>query len=422
MPRQALLVGNSITFRDLTKSVTKDLIKRTLTRLERLLTDLDSSYAFGVEHLIDGTSGAVLRQVEKSAAAAATSGDIFLFYYFGHGALSSELQLLLKPDDATTGPLELASVESRVVESHVPKSLFVLDCCYSGAVARTFSWGLKGQHCRLASTVATSLAYVTTNRTDAPIGAFTAAMMEGFTSSKACVSSTDDSVTAESLFRYAKPRTKEISPDQEQEPVMEGYLPDVLFEYRSTPRVQSGYSTWASKKTGYAKLLAICRVLASSRRRTLITLHKVLVTEYRDSFRTLFKRDDERFEYIDVSIQVVGRYVGLLRRLNLISGSELKLTERGRLAATHWKGRYNELLLAAIDDYLRVRGVAREDFVTASRRVLHSRRVPSGQEIIDLLVLGGHHLPRGDATTILDLLGYAGAIGVADRRAYFPWS
>jgi hypothetical protein len=53
MTRRALLVGNSVTYSDLSKSITRPVIERTIQRLKALLTDLEPKYAFDVSTCID---------------------------------------------------------------------------------------------------------------------------------------------------------------------------------------------------------------------------------------------------------------------------------------------------------------------------------------------------------------------------------
>ena len=83
--------------------------------------------------------------------------------------------------------------------------------------------------------------------------------------------------------------------------------------------------------------------------------------------------------------------------------------------------RCNELLLDCVDKYLERYRTTRDDLVAATRRIIDNRRIPTGQEVADLLLLDRRHLPRTDVNVLLDLLGYAGVLRMADSRAYFPW-
>jgi len=425
MARHALLVGNSVSYSDTTKSVTTHVLSRTLGKLANLLTDLEQPFSFRVVTKIDADAKEVRSALEDGAERAATDGELFLFYYFGHGILSSGLQLqLLHPgrNKGETSVLSLETIDTRIRESSLKKSLFVLDCCYAGAVDRNFDSSLSGQHCRLASTTPSALAYVTSGRLEEPIGIFTAAVIESFANPRACVSATNNNVTAESLFAFAQQRTAELSGDQTQVPTIHGHLNETLFVYRDSPRIHLGYSEWADEKTAYAKILAICRTLSARNFYSIESLHKTLTRDYRKSFQTLFKTPDGAFEYRSVSTGVIARYMRFLQRLGFADAETLALKPNGRLLARQWRGRYNELLLDAIDTYLlREAALSREDILHAARSVLNNRSIPSRDEVADTLALRGRLLRRNDIGLVLDLLAYIGAIRVAEKRAYFPW-
>jgi len=175
----------------------------------------------------------VIKTIRSKAAAAQQSQDLFLFFYLGHGVLSPDLRLeFLHPSRDSYSTLALARVEKTVAAEEIQKSLFIIDCCYAGARTRTFPSTLTDQHCRLASTTPAALAYVVTRRADDPLGVFSRAILDGFASSEACISPADNSITAESLFKYARARTLRET-DGVQVPTMVGYLTDQLGEYRA---------------------------------------------------------------------------------------------------------------------------------------------------------------------------------------------
>jgi hypothetical protein len=424
MTRRALLVGNSVTYSDLSKSITRPIMQRTIHRLQTLLTELDSDYAFDVSTCIDERGGTVIRRLEEIAKRAAKDGDLLLFYYFGHGDLSPDLKLLLLHRGSKKGvhdQVGLELLETRILEEKVPKSLFLLDCCYAGGVERTFPHSLRGDHCRIAATAPSSKAYVMSGNVEDPIGVFTSAFMESFTTPDACVSNADNRVTAASLFNYLKDTLAKDDRSRSQKPSMQGSLPDALFEYQSTPNIHRAYSSWADEKTGYAKIFVICRALAGGNFKSIFALHGFLIKHYRKSFQTLYKEADGTFVYRPVSHTVVARYVGLMRRIGLMGDAAFELSPRGRSLASHWQSRGNELLLESVDTYLTGKGMSRDELVDATRRVLLNRRIPTKHEVADMLSLTSYRLPKWDVGVLLDLLAYAGSLRVAEQRAYFPW-
>jgi hypothetical protein len=206
-----------------------------------------------------------------------------------------------------------------------------------------------------------------------------------------------------------------------QKPTIQGSLPDALFEYRPAPSLRREYSDWADEKTAYAKIVVICRALKERNFETIFSLHHYLVKNYRRCFQTLYKQEDGTFVYVPVGHGVVGRYLGFMQRIELLQVGEIKLSVRGKSLASSWESRGNELLLNAVDAYLSKRGMTRDDLVNATRRVLQNRRIPTKHEVADILSLNSYRLPKSDVGVLLDLLAYAGALRVAERRAYFPW-
>jgi Caspase domain len=424
MTRRALLVGNSVTYSDLSKSISRPILERTIQRLKGLLSELGDGYAFDVSVCIDERGPTVVRKLEELAQRAARDGDLLLFYYFGHGDLSSDSRLLLLhrgPKNGEHDKIPLEQLETRVSENEVKKSLFLLDCCYAGGFERTFPHTLKGEHCRIAATAPSSKAYVRSGTVEDPIGAFTSALMESFTAAEACVSAVDNHVSTDSLFTYVQTVLTESGRTQVQTPKIQGTLREPLFEYRAAPALHQGYAEWADEKTAYAKVIVICRALAETSFPNMLALHRYLTKTYARSFETLHKQPDGTFTYVPVGHKVVGRYLGFMHRVGLLDDNTLRLSPRGRSLAANWENRGNGLLLEALDTYLRDRGMTRDQLINATRRVLQNRRIPTKHEVADMLSLTGYRLPKWDVGLILDLLAYAGALRIAEQRAYFPW-
>jgi len=293
MTRRALLVGNSVTYTDVSKSITRPILERTIGRLKALLAGLEPQYAFDVSVCIDERGNTVLRKLEEIATRVARDGDLLLVYYFGHGEVSSDLKLLFLHRGARKGEhdrVRLEQLETRVSEEGVSRSLFLLDCCYAGGMRRTFPHTLKGNHCRIAATAPASKAYVVTGTVVDPIGAFTQALMESFTTPEACISIGDNRVTTTSLFEFLQREIAQSDRGGVQKPTIEGSLTETLFEYRAVPSLRAEYSHWADEKTAYAKIVVICRALSEENFQSLFALHRYLVRKYSRSFQTLFKQ------------------------------------------------------------------------------------------------------------------------------------
>jgi len=423
MTREALLVANSVNYSEMARSISAREIKRTIRRFAGLLEDLPNPYRFHVTSVFDARPKEVRERVSSVAEKAANSDSLFLFYYFGHGLLSAELELMFLHPPGPRGnheTLRLSTVESDLKATDVKRSLFVIDCCYAGAQYRTFSSSLTGEHCRIASTTPSERAYVVRNAVDDPIGIFTRSVMDGLTSSNACVAATDNRITVESLFRYASnevaKRTSTI-----QKPRMLGNLSEPLTLYQPKPQIILGVSKAADEKTTYSKILAICRILASEDPpQNLNALYRILLSQHPTAFQTLYKVGKGKFEYRPVQQNVISRYVRLLRSLGLISPQELRLSETGEKLATRWRSSYNRILLESVDKYLSQYDIGRDDIEHALRQILASREVPTKIEALDYLSVG-RSLPKDELGIVLDLLGYTRAIRMSTGHAYFPW-
>lgn len=421
MSRQAVIVANSAAFLGTKAGISQAILNRTLDRLERALTDLSLRLRFEVTRCVGLSPEEVITTVRTRAGQAQKTRDLFFFFYLGHGVLSRDLQLeFLHPAPVGHTTLPLARLEKTVAAEDVEKSLFVIDCCYAGAQDRTFTSQLSGEHCRLASTTAAARAYVVTRRTDDPVGVFARAIIDGFSSPDACRSSTENIITAESLFIYADKRTREETKDVQQ-PKKLGYLTEELADYKPRPDLVEGVAV-SDDKTAYKKMLAICQTLATFQEPpSLKSLYHILLSRYRKAFETLYKKGKFDFDYRPVKPPVISKYVRFLRRLGLVDHDNLSLTPEGKALANRWGDRYSVHLLAAIDRYLKNIGLSRLDIEDTLRQILRTRQVPTQTTVLDSLSLRHPMLLRNEMSIILDILGYIRAIRMSSHRAYFPW-
>jgi len=389
--------------------------------MKRILQDLPELLRFEVVSCPGLRPDQVTETVRSRAAAAHRSGDLFLFFYLGHGVLSADLRLeLVHPSASGFSTLPLARIERTVAAEDVKKSLFIIDCCYAGAYARSFPSELADQHCRLASTTPAAYAYKVTGRTDDPLGVFSRAILDGFTSRGACPNPADDSITADGLFNYARERTVRET-GEVQQPAKIGHIAEILARYRARPDLVEGVAP-ADDKTAYKKLLAICRTLANFRRPpSMESLYEALLRRHRAAFETLYKKEDGDFKYGPVKQRVIWKYIRFLRKLGLVDPSQLALTRDGTRLAMSWERRYSAILLTGVERYLRDNGLDRSEIEGALRQILTTRQVPSRTTVLDYLALRYPALPREEMGIVLDALGYIGAVRMSLRRAYFPW-
>lgn len=423
MTREAVLVANSVTYSNPAFTVKPSVLGRIVNRFSKALEELPASYGFHVTKVIDASPRDVRAKVEAAAERAASSNSLFLFYYFGHGVLGPDFELLfLHPRETNQdNTLRLSTIENIVKDVKTPKSLFIVDCCYAGALVRTFTSTLSGEHCRIASTTPSSRAYVFSNEARDPIGIFTRSILNGLSSHRARKSITDNRITADTLFAYAQHVTREDTSGI-QEPTMIGRLTEPITEYLRKPEIIRGITPDADEKTAYRKILAICLTLASIKTPTnLTTLYHALLKSHRKSFETLYKTSSGLFSYQAVKPIVVYRYLRVMRALRLIADDNIELSLTGKRLVAHWKSNYNARLLDSIDSYLSSLNLGRGDIERALQQILENRGVPSRTEITDYIALR-QSIPKDTLGIILDLLGYMRAIGMSPSRAYFPWT
>ena len=420
MGREALIVGNTASYTHGKHIAQAAFLNRTLNRIAGVLEDLPALYAFHATTLLDKSPTEVRQTLDTVAQRAADSGSLILFYYFGHGVLSQDLELLLiHPGGTPASPstLRLQALEAIIAASDATKSLFILDCCYAGAYPQNIPFTLRGQHCRLASSTPSARSYFMSGKLDDPIGVFTQVILDGLTSNIACRSSTDNSITAQSLFDFAVDKTQRITGGI-QVPLMLGNLPDVLTEFRRVPDIIPGISSDLDEKTGYRKILAIVETIRANYVLPDIgSIYDLVLENYPDTFQTLHKNPNGSFEYFPVQEAVIYRYVRFLRSLGLVKSEDLSLTASGRGLTANSARNFNSRLLQAIDFYLgRVR-LTRDLLDQALSQILSSRSVPSRDEVLDYLTLGGYRFHKNELALILDLLGYLGALRMSSSRA-----
>jgi hypothetical protein len=424
LSRQAIIVGNSVTYIDTQKNVSPKLLRRTMQRLADTLETLPGDYSFEVSQAIDDKPGQVREKITRAADRASAGKSLLVFYYFGHGKLDENLELEFVHAGSRkegVGVLKLATVGHIFGASGVEKTLSIIDCCFAGARPRTFELLTRGQHCLMAATTPTALAYVRYNSDEPPLGVFTQALLEGFFTHDACVSPTDNRITFESLFRYAERETKRMTQGV-QEPYLRGQINETISEYVRVPDITPGVTEWASEKTGYRKLLVVMRTLSTrSRFPGIRELYREVLKHYRTAFLTPYKTETDSIVYRPAQPAVLIRYVRFLRAVGLVEREELSLSKQGLSILRNWKTEYNTRLFPIVTAYLKKHDLTREEIETALSRILEQRRMPTRTEIFDYLVLTGRRLPSSELGLLLDLLGYMGALRVPTERVYFPW-
>jgi hypothetical protein len=135
--RVAFLIGNQ-NFRDDSGLLPLLGPENDLAILARLLRDPERG-SFEVYQFLDECSNKIMPAIARRLDGA-SSDDLFLIYYSGHGKLNRSGALCLATADTCEGAaLNTTSIQARLLREVVEDSdcgqvVLILDCCYSGAV------------------------------------------------------------------------------------------------------------------------------------------------------------------------------------------------------------------------------------------------------------------------------------------------
>jgi hypothetical protein len=229
--------------------------------------------------------------------------------------------------------------------------LFLLDCCFAGASQKTIELlpdSARKNCCVIACTSASTRAYWDGDD-DNPIGFFTLALLDGLL--RGTVSATDDSITAESLYKYTKSQTRRYTKDA-QEPYMFGSISPQISRYSHRPTIVQGISENVSEKSAYHKLIAIIKTLGNKRFEHTAELYERILVRNRDSFLTNFIDEHGRIVQQPAKWPVLRRYISFLRAIRVVNEDELRLTPRGQTLLTGMEKVYNVKLQQLLTEYL----------------------------------------------------------------------
>ncbi|SHH94813.1 caspase, EACC1-associated type [Ferrimonas marina] len=156
----------------------------------------------------------------------AGSDDLVLIYYSGHGKQNAEGVLHLSTLDTRCDLLEPTSVDVGVLRQYAKNSksnkiVFILDCCFSGAIAGAFAKGAVEDQLQMMRTEGRGT-YIMTGSTGIQVSlekeedrysVFTKYLIEGLKTGEAD-SSGDGTITIDEWYDYVNQRVRNDSPQQ----------------------------------------------------------------------------------------------------------------------------------------------------------------------------------------------------------------
>jgi len=168
----------------------------------------------------------ILKKVNR-VIKAADREDMVVFFYSGHGKLDEAGRLYLATTNTSVDVLEATSVPVSQIKDYFDVSAanqlaIILDCCYSGAIEKSFTKGTVDEQLNLMSggkgtyvlTASTGLQTAKENEGD-DLSVFTKHLVNGILSGDA---DTDQNgvITLNELYRYT---FKEVQKDSHQKPM-----------------------------------------------------------------------------------------------------------------------------------------------------------------------------------------------------------
>jgi hypothetical protein len=168
----------------------------------------------------------ILMEIAKCLNEAQTD-DLVFIYYSGHGKLDKSNKLHLATSNTNTDLLGVTSLPVATIKEIIDKCssqkiVWILDCCYSGAVAAAFKGGDVDSELQIASggkgkyimTASTGI-QVAKEEEDEEYSVFTKYLLEGLKSGDADLNG-DGVVTVDELYSYVR---DQVVKSGQQEPV-----------------------------------------------------------------------------------------------------------------------------------------------------------------------------------------------------------
>jgi hypothetical protein len=429
MARVALIIANSVSSQPTVKAARSSKVSRTAVQVRDLFSQLPGRFAFEASHEIDQKPDRIEELAKKAAKRCSSHDGLLVIYYFGHARRAKDDLIFVHrgPDREKRSYLPFASLFHNVMAGAPNRVLFFLDCCYAGASGKEVDLlpeSSRKKCCLIASTSASTRA-LWEDKVENPLGYFTLALIDGLSGPGGAVSATDDTITAESLFKFVKRETKGNTKGL-QEPFMMGNLDEQLSRYSYKPVIIPGISQNVSDKSSYSKLIAIIRTIGKRPQEDTKYLYDRILVRHRHAFLTNFVDDDRRISQRPAHWTVLRRYIAFLRAISVVDEDRLMLTTQGLQLLDSVEDKFNTKLLSLLVRYLeRQNGLTVDHLRGTMQRVMERRWLPTKENVLnDLFLEKGHELNEHHLGMVLDLLGCIGVLGTLRKRqqVYFPWN
>ncbi|MDJ0718242.1 MAG: SUMF1/EgtB/PvdO family nonheme iron enzyme [Prochloraceae cyanobacterium] len=166
--------------------------------------------------------------------------DLVLFYFSGHGVKDQNLNLYLTTPETVKSPkglivpptaVKASYLQEQITNSRSKREVIILDCCYSGAIAKGMTAKDEGEVDIIAELGGKGRAILTSSTSvqysfqqEAALSIYTQYLVEGIETGAADLDS-DGKISADELHQYTKKKVQQASPAITPQfyPVEEGY-------------------------------------------------------------------------------------------------------------------------------------------------------------------------------------------------------
>jgi hypothetical protein len=418
----AIIIANSVSYGDTSKNIPASVVRSIASELSDNLINLGENSFKTPSTIVNATTDEARRLI-RDKIRRATSSDMLLLYYFGHGVKSpnDELFFFFKDSDYLELPsmLDFDEITKWLRGYHIANVILVLDCCYAGIV-REKLLSLKefsGNYYLMASVTHRGKAEVDYGD-KRPIGTFSKGFLESFTNPLARASFTRN-VTLESLFKFVDHFTR-LKSKQKPYCIDGGLANSFLFKQESVINIPSAIKESVSKKSTYRKLYVLLSFLAQAAFKSEDLFYKYMSHKGQREFLTPFQIKPGIVEYRFMGFSSFRRYIELGRDLGLIELGGLELTASGKLMIRNEGRKYNRMLLEAVTQLWKRHGIELSDIEDAIGARMKGNGIPSVEGIFfDMYLNKKITMSKSFFKILLDLTGNIGIIKYTRDPTYF---
>lgn len=424
MSRRAIVLVNSVSYGEASKSLPKRVVARIADDVAALLTGLEAEYRFRVTAIKDERRAKATDVIRRVLKAAGTDESLLLFYYFGHGLVTDdedELYLYFKDSEAYDLPtmVKVSDIAEWMRQYGVPRVVVVMDCCHAGMIGghSKLVSEYKGKYFLMASVTSNAKALVD-YRGEQPVGLFTRFFLQGFGNPAARAHGRD--VTFLSFFRYVD---KRIRRDFKQQPysVDNGLASELFFRQASQPVILPHLNRHAPKKSLYRKLFAIALMALRTGFRSAEALYEHFDRRRVPEFLQPTLLADGKHDYRCVRFSAFVDYIRLAREIGILEPEDpIALTALGKRMVRNDGAQYNVVLVELLQKVWATYGIKLEDLEDSIGQRLRGNAIPSADAIFaDLILSKRFTLSKYRFKVFLDLTAYVGAVDVSADKAFF---